>query len=61
MLGKEVLFPIGMDRNGIPVERYAEKKYDIRMRDTPREKFIDLCRESLDELEKEMFDILRSF
>ena len=61
MLGKEVLFPVGMDRNGIPVERYAEKKYGIRMRDTPREKFIDLCRESLDELEKEMFDILRSF
>ena len=61
MLGKEVLFPVGMDRNGIPVERYAEKKYDIKMRDTPRDKFIDLCRESLDELEKEMFEILRSF
>ena len=61
MLGKEVLFPVGMDRNGIPVERYAEKKYDIKMRDTPRDKFIDLCRDSLDELEKEMFEILRSF
>jgi len=61
MLGKEVLFPVGMDRNGIPVERYAEKKYGIKMRDTPREKFIDMCRESLDELEKEMFDILMSF
>ncbi len=61
MLGKEVLFPIGMDRNGIPVERYAEKKHGIRMRDTPREKFIELCRESLDELEKEMFEILKSF
>ncbi|MEM0142701.1 MAG: valine--tRNA ligase [Candidatus Parvarchaeum sp.] len=61
MLGKEVLFPLGMDRNGIPVERYAEKKYGIRMKDTPREKFIDLCKDSLDELEKEMFEILRSF
>ncbi len=61
MLGKEVLFPMGMDRNGIPVERYAEKKYGIRMRDTPREQFIKLCKESLDELEKEMFEILRSF
>ncbi len=61
MLGKEVLFPIGMDRNGIPVERYAEKKYNIRMRDTPREKFLEICKASLDELEKEMFDILTSF
>lgn len=61
MLGKEVLFPVGMDRNGIPVERYAEKKYGIRMRDTPREKFLEICKTSLDELEKEMFDILNSF
>ena len=61
MLGKEVLFPIGMDRNGIPVERYTEKKYSIRMRDMPREKFISLCKDSLDELEKEMLEILRSF
>ncbi len=61
MLGKEVLFPVGMDRNGIPVERYTEKKYNIRMLETPRQEFIDKCKESLDELENEMLDILKSF
>ena len=61
MLGREVLFPVGMDRNGIPVERYTEKKYGIRMRDTQREEFLNLCKTSLDELEKEMLEILHSF
>ncbi|MGC8681948.1 MAG: valine--tRNA ligase [Candidatus Acidifodinimicrobium sp.] len=58
MLGYNVLFPVGMDRNGIPVERYVEKKYNIRMRDTEREKFLNLCHTALDELEKEMIEIL---
>ncbi|MBE5728174.1 class I tRNA ligase family protein, partial [Candidatus Parvarchaeota archaeon] len=58
MLGYNVLFPVGMDRNGIPVERYVEKKYNIRMRDTEREKFLSLCHTALDELEKEMIEIL---
>ena len=26
MFGKKVLFPIGIDRNGLPVEMYTEKK-----------------------------------
>ena len=60
MLGREVLFPIGMDRNGLPVERYTEKKYDIRMRETDREKFIGLCRGALDDLQSEMVDILKA-
>ncbi|MBE5729759.1 valine--tRNA ligase [Candidatus Parvarchaeota archaeon] len=58
MLGYNVLFPVGMDRNGIPVERYVEKKYNIRMRDTEREEFLSLCHTALDELEKEMIEIL---
>ncbi len=60
MLGREVLFPIGMDRNGLPVERYTEKKYEIKMRETEREKFIELCRGALDDLQSEMVDILKA-
>ena len=60
MLGNKVLFPVGIDRNGLPVEKYTEKKYNIRMRNTDRAEFIKLCRGALDELEKEMIDILKS-
>ncbi len=59
MLGNKVLFPVGMDRNGLPVERYTEKKNNIRMRDTDRGKFLELCRSALDELESEMIEILK--
>ena len=58
MAGKNVYFPIGIDRNGLPVEIYTEKKHGIRMRETDRKKFLDLCRESLDELESEMVEIM---
>ncbi|MDH3203478.1 MAG: valine--tRNA ligase [Nitrosopumilus sp.] len=60
MAGKNVYFPIGIDRNGLPVELYTEKKHKIRMRDTERGKFLDLCRESLDDLEAEMIQIMKS-
>ena len=40
MLGKNVFFPIGIDRNGLPVEIYTEKKHKIRMRNTDRERFL---------------------
>src|SRR3970282_2829822 len=36
MSGKNVLFPIGIDRNGLTVEMYTEKKYNIKMRETER-------------------------
>jgi valyl-tRNA synthetase len=60
MTGKNVYFPIGIDRNGLPVELYTEKKYNIRMRETERGKFLELCREALDELEAEMIQIMKS-
>lgn len=59
MAGKNVYFPIGIDRNGLPVELYTEKKYNIRMRETERGKFLELCREALDELEAEMIQIMK--
>jgi valyl-tRNA synthetase len=60
MSGKNVLFPIGIDRNGLPVEIYTEKKYKIRMRQMDRQKFLDLCKGALDDLEAEMLEIMRS-
>lgn len=60
MMGRNVLFPIGIDRNGLPVEAYTEKKYKIVMRKTDREKFLELCAHALDDLEDEMIQIMRS-
>jgi len=60
MKGNNVYFPIGIDRNGLPVELYTEKKYEIRMRETERGKFLELCREALDDLEAEMIQIMKS-
>jgi len=54
-----VFFPIGIDRNGLPVEIYTEKKYKIQMRKTDREKFLDLCGQALDNLESEMIQIMK--
>ncbi len=54
-----VFFPIGIDRNGLPVEIYTEKKYKVQMRKTDREKFLDLCKQALDDLESEMIQIMK--
>jgi len=59
MLGTPVLFPIGIDRNGLPVEIYTESLYKVKMRETPREEFIDLCRKALDELESKMLETMQ--
>jgi len=60
MSGKNVYFPIGIDRNGLPVELYTEKKHGIRMRETERGEFIELCKNALDDLESEMIQIMKS-
>src|ERR671915_379575 len=59
MSGQNVLFPIGIDRNGLPVEIYTEKKYKIRMRKMERERFLDLCKVALDDLEAEIICIMK--
>ena len=60
MMGFETFFPIGIDRNGVPVERYTEKKFEIKMHETPRGKFIELCKIALDDLEAEMIQIMKT-
>ena len=60
MRGKKVLFPIGIDRNGLPVEMYTEKKYNIKMHETDRGEFLKLCATALDDLEVEIIQIMKS-
>ncbi len=60
MRGLKVLYPIGIDRNGLPVEIFAERKYRVQMRKTPREEFINLCKHALDELEAYMVGLLKT-
>ncbi|MEM0473450.1 MAG: valine--tRNA ligase [Candidatus Aenigmatarchaeota archaeon] len=48
MMGFNVLFPIGLDKNGLPIEVMAEKVFNIKMHETPREEFIKKCKEMLE-------------
>ncbi len=59
MKGYEVYFPFGVDRNGLPVEVETEKRYNIKMLEYPREEFLKLCRDFLDEAEKDILSISR--
>ena len=43
MKGFNVFYPMGFDDNGLPTERYVEKKYKINKSKITREDFIDLC------------------
>ena len=56
MKGFEVIFPLGLDRNGLPIELAAEKKFKISALNTPREKFLEYCKKLLDETSSETED-----
>jgi valyl-tRNA synthetase len=56
MKGWRVLFPLGLDKNGLPIEVQAEKKYGINMRDTPRETFIRKCKQMIEKSGQESID-----
>ncbi len=56
MTGHNVLFPLGLDRNGLPIEMAAQKKFGISVEHTPREKFIEACRKILEESSMESLD-----
>lgn len=56
MTGHNVLFPLGLDRNGLPIEMAAEKRFGISIADTPRERFIEACKKILEESSTESLD-----
>ena len=49
MKGNEILFALGLDRNGLPIEMAAEKKFNITPSKVPREQYLEACRKVLEE------------
>jgi len=56
MKGFEVIFPLGLDRNGLPIEMGAEKKFGISAFEIGREKFLEYCEKLLEETSEESTD-----
>ncbi|MCK9595752.1 valine--tRNA ligase [Candidatus Pacearchaeota archaeon] len=56
MQGFDVIFPLGLDRNGLPIEMAAEKKFGISAIKTERKKFIEYCEKLLNETSAESID-----
>ncbi|MEM3451198.1 MAG: valine--tRNA ligase [Nitrososphaerales archaeon] len=48
MQGYNVLFPMGLDKNGLPIEVQTEKEFNIRMSELSRQNFIEKCRSLLE-------------
>ncbi|MEK6908929.1 MAG: valine--tRNA ligase [Nanoarchaeota archaeon] len=53
MKGFEVLFPLGLDRNGLPIELATEKKFNVSPFKIGREQFIEYCKKLLQEASEE--------
>ena len=43
MRGYNIFYPMGFDDNGLPTERYVEKKYKVDKSKISRQDFIELC------------------
>ncbi|MDO8513013.1 MAG: valine--tRNA ligase [bacterium] len=43
MMGYNVFYPMGFDDNGLPTERFVEKKYKIDKSKISKKEFIELC------------------
>ena len=54
LLGKEVYFPWGVDRNGINIEFTVEKNTKRKMKTYDREEFLQLCEKTIEEFTNAM-------
>ena len=54
LLGKEVKFPWGVDRNGINVEFTVERNTGRKMKTYDRAEFLKLCKETIEEFTQSM-------
>ncbi|MCQ8783638.1 valine--tRNA ligase [Mangrovibrevibacter kandeliae] len=57
MSGRNVLYPIGWDDNGLPTERLVEKVKKVRGGTMSREEFVALCREVIPQYEDQFRDL----
>lgn len=56
MNGYSVLFPLGLDRNGLPIEMAAEKKFNIKLTTLTRDKALEHCESILADSSNESID-----
>ncbi len=56
MKGFQVVFPLGLDRNGLPIEMAAEKKFKVSPFRIGRKEFVGLCKQLLEETSYETSD-----
>ncbi len=54
MVGDEIFYPFGFDDNGLPSERYVEKKCGVKATKMKRDEFRKLCMEQTAEAEENM-------
>ncbi len=59
MKGHEILFPMCLDRNGLPIEVQAEKEFKVSMHEVPREEFLAMCKQILDRVGDMILNICR--
>ncbi|MFC1854881.1 valine--tRNA ligase, partial [Candidatus Dependentiae bacterium] len=60
MCGKDVFYPMGFDDNGLPTEKFVEKKHKIRAHQMKRSEFITLCLKECGLAEKEFEKLWKS-
>lgn len=60
MNGYNVFYPMGFDDNGLPTERYVEKKHKIDKSKISREDFVKLCKKETEEGGKVYRDLFKS-
>ena len=56
MTGHEVLFPLGLDRNGLPIEMAAEKRFGKKFTMVSREEFLKMCFKVLEDASSTSID-----
>ena len=57
MSGRNVLYPIGWDDNGLPTERLVEKVKKVRGGSMRRDDFVSLCREVIPKYEDQFREL----